>query len=72
MRQSRERHRDEPGANRQLDLFGPPGEPATGRTPAWEALPEQVRAELTALMTRLIQDHAHGASAIAGARHEPR
>ena len=31
--------------------------------PAWEALPAQTRAELTALMTRLILDHAQDGDA---------
>jgi hypothetical protein len=41
----------------QIDLFGE--EPQTiGDMPAWSGLPTEIRAALTALMTRLILDHA--------------
>ena len=49
-----------------------PASRSPGWAPAWEALPAQARAELTALMIRLILDHArsHPATAVKGARHE--
>jgi hypothetical protein len=70
MRHEHERHR--PRTAEQFDLFGAPGGRSTGRTPAWEALPAHARAELTALMTRLILEHARsrGATTIEAARHE--
>jgi len=62
-----------PGADRQLDLFGPARENACGAAPTWEGLPAQARDELTVLMTRLITDHARtgGVAVIGEVRHEP-
>lgn len=73
MRHDPERHRRQPSATRQLDLFDQPKSGTKERTPGWEALPAQTRTELTALMTRLILDHAQGSvsSPIGEARHEP-
>jgi hypothetical protein len=72
MRHDHERHRRQPSTARQLDLFGHPKSGTKERTPVWEALPAQTRTELTALMTRLILDHARGdvSSPIGEARHE--
>ncbi len=71
MREGRDRYR--PRTSEQLDLFGPPTRSSAGWTPAWEALPSPPRSELTALITRLILDHAHNHSAtvIEAACHEP-
>lgn len=41
--------------NHQLELFARTGEPAA--TPHWNALPEETRQTLTALMTRLLVEH---------------
>ena len=60
MRHDHERHRRQPSAARQLDLFNQPKSGTKERTPGWEALPAQTRTELMALMTRLILDHAQG------------
>lgn len=40
----------------QIDLFA--GNDVTGEMPAWSGLPMETRSALTALMTRLILDHA--------------
>ena len=40
----------------QIDLFA--GNAVTGKMPAWSGLPAETQAALTALMTRLILDHA--------------
>jgi len=71
MRHDRAHYR--PGTAAQFDLFGPPESRSMGQNPAWEALPAHVRAELTALMVRLILEHARsaGATAIGAVRHEP-
>ena len=73
MRHNRGRHRRQPSAARQFDLFGQPKSGTEEQTPIWEALPAQTRTELTALMTRLILDHAQGSlsSPTGEARHEP-
>jgi hypothetical protein len=71
MRHARERHRRRTDAERQLDLFSQARKRTTAQTPIWAALPAQARIELTALMTRLILDHARNASATGEARHEP-
>jgi hypothetical protein len=70
MRYSR---RDRPGTVRQPDLFAAPASRSPGSVPVWEALPAQARTDLTALMIRLILEHARSrrATAIEGARHEP-
>jgi hypothetical protein len=41
----------------QIDLFAE-GSQAIAQMPAWSGLPPETRASLTALMTRLILDHA--------------
>lgn len=62
-----------PRATEQLDLFGLSQSRLVARSPAWEALPPQARAELTALMTHLIVEHARACSAAAiGAEHDER
>ncbi len=73
MRQDLGHHRRQPSADRQLDLFGQPKGGTKEPTPVWEALPARTRTELTALMTRLILDHAQGggSSPIGTVRHEP-
>jgi len=45
-------------APQQIELFA--GEPQTtiGSMPAWSALPTEIKTALTALMTRLILEHA--------------
>jgi hypothetical protein len=56
LRQSRQR----PARRRvpqQTDLFAE-NAPTIGGMPAWSGLPMETRAALTALMTRLILDHA--------------
>jgi hypothetical protein len=70
MPHTRERHR--PRAAQQLDLFGTGGSRLAERSHAWEALPAQARAKLTALMIHLIVEHARsrGAGAIGVACHE--
>jgi hypothetical protein len=40
----------------QFNLFAPPGDTAVP-TPAWGALPEEVRQALTRLMVQLVLDH---------------
>lgn len=40
----------------QIDLFAESA--VTGKMPAWSGLPAETRLALTALMTRLILDHA--------------
>ena len=71
MRHGRDHHRSQTAE--QFDLFGTPTRSSAGWTPAWEALPSPARSELTALMTRLILEHAHNHSAtvIEAACHEP-
>ncbi len=44
---------------RQVDLFGGETQKTLGDTPAWSGLPTEIRAALTDLMTRLIQEHAN-------------
>lgn len=70
MRHARERHR--PRAAEQLDLFGAGRSRSAERFPAWEALPIGPRAEMTALMSRLIVEHARtrGTAVVEAARHE--
>jgi hypothetical protein len=72
MRHDHERHRRQPSAAGQLDLFNQLKSSPKERTPGWEALPAQTRTELTALMTRLILDHAQGgvSSPLGEACHE--
>ena len=67
------RSENRPGADRQLDLFGPARKHAGGATPTWEGLSAQARDELMVLMRRLILDHARrgGVAVIAKVRHEP-
>ena len=69
MRRSR---RDRPETVRQPDLFATLTSRTPGSVPAWEALPVQARTDLTALMIRLILEHAGSARATAmeGAYHE--
>jgi hypothetical protein len=56
-----------------LDLFGASRSRLVAPSPVWEALPSQARAELTALMTLLIVEHARACSAAAiGAEHDER
>jgi len=45
--------------SQQIDLF----DGLTPQTPAWQDLPEETRATLTGLMTRLILEHAQISSA---------
>lgn len=45
----------------QLDLFDRPSGPERFPTPHWRSLPDEARLTLSALMTRLILDHADGA-----------
>lgn len=47
-------HQDVRITGRQFDFFVP----AEQALPQWQTLPEQVRRELTSLLTRLILDHA--------------
>ena len=71
MQHARDGHR--PRTTEQLDLFGASQSRLVARSPAWEALPSQARAELTALMTLLIVEHARACSAAAiGAEHDER
>lgn len=50
----------------QLDLFDPPSGRERFATPQWRSLPDAARLTLTALMTRLILDHADGGAAEGG------
>jgi hypothetical protein len=43
---------------RQMDLFAGGLQKTIGDIPAWSALPTQIQAALTDLMTRLILEHA--------------
>jgi len=43
---------------RQMDLFAGGLQKTIGDIPAWSALPTQIQAALTELMTRLILEHA--------------
>jgi len=47
-------HQDVRSTARQFDFFVP----AEQALPQWQTLPEEVRQELTSLLTRLILDHA--------------
>ena len=71
MRHVREGHR--PRTAEQLSLFSLPTGRSVGQNPAWDALPPHARAELTALMVRLVLEHAdrHGVTEIEAAFHEP-
>ena len=44
-------------APQQIDLFAGP-QKAIGNMPAWSALPTEIQAALTSLITRLILEHA--------------
>jgi hypothetical protein len=49
------------GAARQGDLFS---EPSPTQMPAWRELPEEARRALTALMVRLMLEHAQADSVV--------
>lgn len=45
-------------APQQIDLFAAETQTTIGSMPAWSALPTEIQAALTDLMTRLILEHA--------------
>ncbi len=45
----------------QLELFAPVVRPAVALTPQWQTLPAEARETLTALLVRLLLEHAQGA-----------
>jgi hypothetical protein len=45
-------------APQQIDLFAAEPQTTIGSMPAWSALPTEIQAALTDLMTRLILEHA--------------
>ena len=60
MRRQRQLQHDRRGRTQQFDLFATGSGGSTALTPEWRTLPAPTRQALTALMTRLICDHAAG------------
>jgi hypothetical protein len=60
MRRQRQLRRDRQSGMQQFDLFVTGGGGSAAPTPEWRTLPSPTRQALTALMTRLIFDHAAG------------
>ena len=58
MRGQQKRHHRHQTGSEQFELLTAPDCVRPPQKPAWEALPLQVRAALTDLMTRLLLDHA--------------
>lgn len=59
-------------APQQIDLFAVETQTTVGGMPAWSALPTEIQAALTDLMTRLILEHAdkNRAGSMAEAGHD--
>jgi hypothetical protein len=60
MRRQRQLRHDDPSWTQQFDLFDTGSGGSAPPAPEWRALPAPTRQALTALMTRLICDHAAG------------
>jgi hypothetical protein len=60
MRRQRQPRRDRRSRTQQFDLFATASSGSAAPTPEWRTLPAATRQALTALMTRLISDHAAG------------
>ena len=60
MRRQRQLRHDDPSGTQQFDLFDTGSGGSAPPAPEWRALPAPTRQALTALMTRLICDHAAG------------
>jgi hypothetical protein len=60
MRRQRQARHDRRSRTQQFDLFASGSGGSAAPTPEWRALPAPTRQALTALMTRLIFDHAAG------------
>jgi hypothetical protein len=60
MRRQRQLRHDGRSGTQQFDLFATGSGGSAAPTPKWRTLPAPTRQALTALMTRLIVDHAVG------------
>jgi hypothetical protein len=60
MRRQWQLRHDRRSGTQQFDLFAAGGSSSAAPTPEWRTLPAPIRQALTALMTRLIFDHAAG------------
>jgi hypothetical protein len=58
MRRELRHHHRQQRAGKQFELFASTEGNKAEQAPGWDVLPEQTRAVLTALMARLILDHA--------------
>jgi hypothetical protein len=60
MRHQRQLQHNLRSGTQQFDLFTTRSDGSVTQTPEWRALPQPTRQALTALLTRLICDHAAG------------